>query len=374
MKRLSNARIRLAYQDHLTEALGNSEKSNIAAMAAINFWEKFTKGRAFHRLHPNLVKAFKRYLLSYVSKTTGKPLSVSTIVHILGHCQAFFQWLVKLKGFKSIDQTAIGFFQATRRQLALARVPAPRPVPLIEDVVGMILALPSNTVEERRDRAMVAFLLLTGLRASALASLRLEHVDLSRRAVLQDASQVRTKASKTILTFLLPIDPAVTDFAVSWVRELKDSGAPEDSPLFPPHRLLQAYSTGVAGISSADLQVWSNSTPVRRVIKAAFGGNGLNYCTPHQFRHAITRYFLARGIMLEQAWCLSLNLGHKSLGTTLAHYGVPTDERRQAVIQNMGSEADTEDTGSLVLGFLSWCKQTRPKAAAAIAAILANPD
>lgn len=374
MNKLSNARIRLAYQGYLKEALGNSEKSNIAAMAALNIWEKFTRGREFRRIHPKLVIAFKQHILEHVSETTRKPFSDSTIVHILGHCQAFYQWLVKQKGFKSVDQTAIDYFKATRRQLALARSPKPRPVPRIEDVVSMILALPFDTIEQRRDRAMVVFLLLTGLRAGALASLLLKHIDLKRLAVFQDASEVRTKSSKTILTFLYQIDPVITGFAINWVQELKDLGFSEDSPLFPPHRLLLAHTNGIAGVSAADLQVWSNSTPVRRIIKAAFESHGLDYCTPHQFRHAIVRYYLARGITLDQAWCLSINLGHKSLGTTLAHYGMPTDERRQSVIQDMGLEADPEDTGALVLGFLSWCKQTRPKAAAAIAAILASPD
>jgi integrase/recombinase XerD len=374
MNKLSNVRIRLAYQGYIKEALGNSEKSNIAAMSALSIWEKFTKGREFHRVHPKLVIAFKRHLLEHVSETTGKPFSVSTVVHILGHCHAFYQWLVKRKGYKSIDQTAIDYFKATRRQMALARSPTPRRVPLIEDVVSMILALPFDTIEQRRDRAIVVFLLLTGLRAGALASLLVKHVDLKWGAVLQVASEVRTKSAKTILTFLLRIDPAITSFAINWVQELKDLGFPADSPLFPPHRLLQAYTNGIAGVSAADLQVWSNSTPVRRIIKAAFESHGLDYCTPHQFRHAIVQYYLARGITLDQAWCLSINLGHKSLGTTLAHYGMPTDERRQSVIQEMGLEADPEDTGALVLGFLSWCKQTRPKAAAAIAAILASPD
>jgi integrase len=54
---------------------------------------------------------------------------------------------------------------------------------------------------ERRDRALVAFTALTGARAGAIASLKLKHVDIDQGRVDQDARQVKTKFSKSFITW-----------------------------------------------------------------------------------------------------------------------------------------------------------------------------
>jgi len=46
---------------------------------------------------------------------------------------------------------------------------------------------------ERRNRALIAFTILTGARDSAIASIKLKHIDLIHRGVKQDAREVKTK-------------------------------------------------------------------------------------------------------------------------------------------------------------------------------------
>jgi integrase/recombinase XerD len=58
---------------------------------------------------------------------------------------------------------------------------------------------------ERRNRALVAFTLLTGARDSAIASMKLKHVDLKEGCVQQDAREVKTKFSKTFTTYFFPV-------------------------------------------------------------------------------------------------------------------------------------------------------------------------
>jgi integrase len=45
---------------------------------------------------------------------------------------------------------------------------------------------------EMRNRALIAFTFLTGVRDGALASLKLKHVRLTEREVVQDAREVKT--------------------------------------------------------------------------------------------------------------------------------------------------------------------------------------
>ncbi len=56
------------------------------------------------------------------------------------------------------------------------------------DQIGHVLpSMPSDTELERRNRALIAFAVLTGARDSAIATLRLKHVDLVAGSVYQDA-------------------------------------------------------------------------------------------------------------------------------------------------------------------------------------------
>ena len=67
-----------------------------------------------------------------------------------------------------------------------------------------IITMPADTEIEKRNRALVAFTLLTGARDSAIASMKLKHVDLNAGCVNQDAREVQTKFSKTFSTFFFP--------------------------------------------------------------------------------------------------------------------------------------------------------------------------
>ena len=86
--------------------------------------------------------------------------------------------------------------------------------------------MPTYTVLERRDRAVVAFALASGARDNAIASFSLKHIDLAARTVFQDAREVRTKNAKTFTSTFFPvggdIEAIVAEWIASWRR--KDSG------------------------------------------------------------------------------------------------------------------------------------------------------
>ena len=65
--------------------------------------------------------------------------------------------------------------------------------------------MPSGTDIEKCNRALIAFILLTGARDNAVASMRLKHVNLAEGRIIQDARQVRTKFSKSFATYFSPV-------------------------------------------------------------------------------------------------------------------------------------------------------------------------
>jgi integrase len=73
---------------------------------------------------------------------------------------------------------------------AIAKAANEERIPTLDQIRHVIEAMPSGTDIEKRNRALIAFILLTGVRDNAVASMRLKHVDLADGKILQDARQV----------------------------------------------------------------------------------------------------------------------------------------------------------------------------------------
>ena len=80
-----------------------------------------------------------------------------------------------------------------------------KPVATLEQITHVLKGMPNVTDLEKRNRALMAFTLLTGARDSATASFKIKHVDLSAGSVFQDAREVKTKFSKTFTTYFFPV-------------------------------------------------------------------------------------------------------------------------------------------------------------------------
>lgn len=53
-------------------------------------------------------------------------------------------------------------------------------MPTLEQIRHLICMMPANAEIERRDRALIAFTILTGARDRATASIKLKHIDLDQ--------------------------------------------------------------------------------------------------------------------------------------------------------------------------------------------------
>lgn len=98
--------------------------------------------------------------------------------------------------------------------------------------------MPVVTEIEQRNRALIAFTLLTGARDSAIASMKLKQVDLAADSIDQDAREVNTKFSKTFTTFFFPVGDDIRRIVVEWVLYLRQNKLwGNDDPLFPSTRI-----------------------------------------------------------------------------------------------------------------------------------------
>jgi site-specific recombinase XerD len=230
-----NERIKRRYFAFLKEAKRHSEPTVDAAAKALNRFEVYTKFRDFKAFHFQQAIAFKRHLAEQKGQQSGEKLSKATLHATLSQLKRFFQWLAWQPGYKSrLQYSDAEYFNLSDKDTRIATAQRQQKVPTLEQIEHVIRTMPAETDIERRNRALVAFTLLTGARDSAIASMKLKHVDLITNSVNQDAREVKTKFSKTFNTFFFPVGEEVHEIMAAWVSYLRNEKLwGNDDPLFP---------------------------------------------------------------------------------------------------------------------------------------------
>jgi site-specific recombinase XerD len=212
MHNANNERIKRKYFSFLKEAKRHSVPTVDASAKALDRFELYTKYRDFRAFHVDQAIAFKRDLAEQNGQRSGKMLSKATLHSTLTHLKRFFHWLAGQPGFKSrVRYSDAEFFNLSDKDTRIATAHREQKVPTLEQVKHVIKTMPASTEIERRNRALIAFTLLTGARDSAVASMKLKHVDLMANSVNQDAREVNTKFSKTFTTFFFPVGDEIRD-------------------------------------------------------------------------------------------------------------------------------------------------------------------
>jgi hypothetical protein len=80
----------------------------------------------------------------------------------------------------------------------------PARVPALEQIQHVIQNMPATTDIERRERALIAFTILIGACAGAIASFKLRHIDIVEGNIDQDAHEVQNAVLKVVCHHLLP--------------------------------------------------------------------------------------------------------------------------------------------------------------------------
>ena len=233
--------------------------------------------------------SFKEHLASERHVKTGKPLSKATLYGTLKAVQAFLEWLSREPGYRShVHVSDAAYFRPNDNDARIATAHRDRPAPSVEQVRQVIASMPTASVVQRRDRAVVALILLTGARDAAVASLRIKHLDIGRRQLVQDAREVKTKRAKTFTTTFFPVSDEAEAVVAAWKMELTNEHkfGPDD-PLFPATKngLDAAGLFAPVGLERAQ---WTTAAPIRALFRKAFECAGFPYYGPHSLRRTLT--------------------------------------------------------------------------------------
>ncbi len=311
------------------EARGLNRKTVDAALRHIWQFNDICGQTDFREIGIELITRYKTKLQS--PDQEDMTLSASTIVHAFANLRGFFEWLPRQHGYGKVPLDLHEYFTAPRSLVQIANAPTQKSYPTHEEVVAVVEAMPTDTFLNRRDRAIIAFVYLTGVRVGALITLALKHVDVEQRLVNQAPSDsVATKNSKTIRSDWFPVGKNFDEIVINWLTEMTSLGAGPDAPLFPRG---PKYSFGE--MQPQEWEFLASDDAVVRIMASAAAAVGVDRFTPHRLRDTLASNIDRWATTLEEQKACSQSLGHESMRTTFERYGPVSEARQHQLMANM---------------------------------------
>jgi integrase len=332
-----NDRVKREYLVYLKDARQRSVATVDQVRHAIDRLEIYTGFKDFGTFNKEQALGFKKALVATKARRSGKPISTATAYHVLQALKEFLAWLHGRPGYRRrIDPVHIAYLNLTTNDERVARATCPKSYATVEQYRAAVLAMPVGNEVERRDQALLAFLLLTAMRDAAVVGLKLKHISVERSYVFQDPREIKTKFRKPIETTFLPVGEDIAAIVRDWVGYLTTEKlyGPHD-PLFPKTAVQpdEHRSFAVRGLTRDH---WANAAPVRQIFRTAFARVSLPYVRPHSIRDTVTQLAYKLELNVEQMKAFSQNIGHENMMTTLCSYGSVSPERQAEIIRHLG--------------------------------------
>jgi site-specific recombinase XerD len=345
-----NERVKREYFAYLKEAKRHSEPTVDAAAKALHRFEEYTGYKGFKAFRTEQAIAFKKHLAEQRALQSGEKLSKATLYATLTQLKRFFYWLAGQPGYKSrLRYSDADYFHLSDKDTRVATAQREKKAPTLEQIKHVIRTLPVGTEIELRNRALLAFTLLTGARDSAIASMKLKHVDLTVGCVHQDARDVKTKFSKTFTTYFFPVGEEIRSIVEEWVHHLKEEKLwGNEDPIFSATKVVvtASHQFEAAGLEKAH---WATASPIRTIFREAFEHAGLSYFNPHTFRNALVRLGEEVCKTPEQFKAWSQNLGHEKVLTTFLSYGEVATQRQGNIIRELATTQKEPSSADKIL-------------------------
>jgi len=321
----NNERLKLAWIEELE--ITKQDSTIDQRLAALAQYEAMTNWSDLTSIDTEKVK-------SYLTALRKTPTRMRTKQAKVRHVRGFYDWMIADERLRPKKvRRALLSLRLTDKEARAGRAVKRVKHATVAQINDTIQSMPKDSAIERRNRALLAFTLLSGARDGAIVSMKIKHVIWNEREVLQDPNDVATKAGKLIQTWFFPVGQAIEDEVESYLSYLKDDlGFSPDDPLFPSTRMGHDELDRFKPIGLTRKH-WIKAQPMRKVFKAAFTANGMRYYNPHSFRNTLAAlaYEMNLGPMKMKAW--SQNLGHENLDTTYNSYGnLDSNAQRRAMV------------------------------------------
>lgn len=319
-----NERVKRAYFRYMLGPGGFSDQSINVIEKAMWQYEEFTNQADYATYSSRVAEDFKKYLKEHVNKKSKQPLGLKSQYHCLRHIKKFFVWLAGQPGYKSrISFSDVEYLRLNKKESRMATAAALPEYPTLEQV-QKLCSFPVEDEIDRRDRALIAFTAITGMRDRAVVTLPIGCYDPINNLVSQLPEKgVQTKFSKEIYTTICKVDDTLVKYFRDWYTYLiQEKRFSLTDPLFPCTELgtdgPNSLSFVAKGISH---KFWANAGVMRKIFRERSEEVGIPYFSPHKFRHFLIVETQKHISNMEQFKALSQNVGHENMGTTFYGYG-----------------------------------------------------
>lgn len=333
---IKNEKIKRKFLNWLEQAEGLHKSTIDNIEKAILLYEDFTKQADFVTFKPDKAIEFKKWLKR--REFRGKVISITTYHAYLRDLRKFFIWLTGQAGYKSkITPDIVGYLKISGKEEREATQYIPRKYPPLEYVIKLTDSIKINSEIDQRDRALISFTLLSGMRDKAIATLPIGCFDEDNFIIYQNPRLgVETKFSKYIFSVLFRFDDRLVNYVIEWTKHLKAKGFGSQDPLFPRSKLEQGKNNlCFESASEVEPVFWQGAGRIRETFKKRFKAAGLQYYPPHTFRHLAVDLAVEHCKGGEQIKAISQNFGHEYIGTTFSQYANYDSKRLTEILKNM---------------------------------------
>lgn len=309
------------------------EKTVDSHLSAIRYCEAICGGKRFEHYTVEDAAKVRDDLKRRVRKDQDDTLSTSTVKHRVSHLVSFFEWCLKQDECSRLAKDLPSYFQLPKAAFASAAARALPTFPTIGEAEVMLLEMPSSSICDQRARAIFAIAFLGALRADTVISLRLKHVDLAARRIIQDGTALRSKNGKSANIAWFPIPPSFAGEVVSWCETLRARGYRDDDALFPSADNLLIHGL-TAVLDRKPIPVMLTKHAVAEAFAIACRNGPCAY-TPHSAKHTIGSLRDEKHLTHAQRRAWSENMGHESERITETHYAKFSDVQRAETLASI---------------------------------------
>ena len=240
-------------------------------MAALALFEEATDYIDFEKITEEIADKFTVYVVRKPTRSRTKVATVNSV-------KSFFQWMVmdeRIKG--KTARKPINALRLKRSDRSASKARKTRPIATIAQIEATVKAMPKTTAIDRRNRALIAFTLVSGARDGAIISMRVKHVDLINKQVHQDPNEVDTKAGKQINTWFFPVGVFFIQEVEDYLAYLKTEQCfTAGDYLFTSNALGHDENQKFCRIGITKDR-WASAQPMRDIFRKAFKSAGLPY-------------------------------------------------------------------------------------------------
>ena len=294
---------------------------------------EWANSRSFHdvsKIRPTLPE----YLLNArLDEKKGQQLSIVYVKKIIRCAYNFFHWLrMHNRGFVGISPAWIDTLKPPR----MVSEPIEHEAITLEEVRAIAKA-PVYSLRNKRIRAAVILLFLSGIRIGAFVTLPISAVDLEELTIKQwPKLGVRTKFKKHATTYLLDI-PDLLEIVREWDIEIRKVCKKDDLWFAVISPETEEIEPGINKVGE------HRHARARKDLKEWLDRVGLPYHSPHKFRHGHAVYALKRAQDVSALKAVSQNLMHSNLSVTDGVYGILSESDVRGQIMALGKRTNSDE-------------------------------